>query len=71
MRDGGYIVFTVPKTEASVAEIVESLGWRILEVQDPDDLDGNGITIVLKVLKHDATQVADLEFFLDHPHPTV
>lgn len=47
-------------------ELVEYLGWRLLEVQDPDDKVGNGFTVVIKVQKSDVPTANDLEFFVDY-----
>lgn len=54
-----------------IAELVNWLGWRILEVQDPDDKVGNGFTIVVKVQKEDIApnkhlSIPELEFLLDY-----
>jgi hypothetical protein len=80
VKDGGYLVLTIPHSGSEGSKEAErdkftnglqALGWRLIEVQDPDDLDGSGFTVVIKVQKHDAAdptvgQVADLEFFMDY-----
>jgi hypothetical protein len=48
------------------AELVEYLGWKLLEIQDPDDKVGNGFTVVVKVQKSDSAITNDLEFFVDY-----
>lgn len=53
-----------------IVELVSWLGWRLLEVQDPDDKVGNGFTVVIKVEKEKLPSnglmpIADLEFALD------
>ena len=54
-----------------IVELISWLGWRLLEVQDPDDKVGNGFTIVIKVQKEDTAKnphlsVPDLEFMVDY-----
>ena len=48
------------------AELIEHLGWKLLEIQDPDDKVGNGFTVVIKVQKSDFPMANDLEFFVDY-----
>jgi ubiquinone/menaquinone biosynthesis C-methylase UbiE len=61
VKDGGFIIFTVPHSKRVLnkdeernrfIELIESSGWRLLEVQDPDDLDENGFTVVIQVRKY-------------------
>ncbi len=80
VKDGGYIVLTVQHSEIfsnkdadrdQFVKYLQSLGWRLVEVQDPDDLAGTGFTVVVKVQKHNtsdaaAAQAADLEFLVDY-----
>ena len=54
-----------------LVELVGWLGWRLLEVQDPDDKVGNGFTIVIKVQKEDIApnqhiSIPELEFLIDY-----
>jgi SAM-dependent methyltransferase len=54
-----------------IVELVGWLGWKLLEVQDPDDKVGNGFTIVIKVQKHEVPEnseisLSELEFLMDY-----
>jgi SAM-dependent methyltransferase len=54
-----------------IVELVQWLGWRMLEVQDPDDKVGNGFTVVIKVQKpkpeiNKVLDVTELEFLMDY-----
>lgn len=49
-----------------MVEVIEYLGWKLLEVQDPDDKVGNGFTIVIKVQKGEPGMLTELEYLIDY-----
>jgi SAM-dependent methyltransferase len=58
-------------TAEDVVDLIGWLGWRILEVQSPDERAGNEFTVVIKVQKEDIApnkhmSVPELEFLVDY-----